>query len=67
MKEGKDVGVESTNPGLNDLLYGFMYKKYVVKLKIWITKTETWTETNAMIFSLVLQHFPKVLESPLKS
>ena len=44
-----------------------MYKKYMVQYKEWYTKIETWTEMNASIFNLVLQHCPEVLESLLKS
>ena len=56
VKEGKGVKVESIDPVLNDLLYGVPYKKYIVKRKAWNAKAETWTETNAMIFNLVLPH-----------
>ena len=41
VKESKDVEVESINPVLNNLLYGFIYEKYMVKWKVWINKAET--------------------------
>ena len=50
-----------------DDLYKFEMEKYMIMWKTLKIKNEFWGEINGMIYNLVLQHCPKVLESLLKS
>ena len=59
--EDKDINEDSIVSAMSDVLFNFAIEKYMIKWKVWNTKEDYWTETNAMIFKLVPQHCAKVL------
>ena len=65
--EGVDTKEDSTVPVMIDDLFKFEMEKHLIKWKSWDLKNDSWTEINGMIYNLVLQHVPDVLESLLKS
>ena len=65
--DGVDAEEDSDVPVMSDIFFNFEMKKYMIKWKSWALKNDSWTEINGMIYNLVLQHVPDVLESLLKS
>ena len=65
--DDKNTSENSTVLVMIEDLYKFEMEKYMIMWKIWKIKNESWSETNGMIYNLVLNHYSKVLESLLKS
>ena len=62
-----DTKEDFTVPVMIEDVYQFKLEKYMIMWKSWKIKNDPWGEINSIIYNLVLQHCPKVLESLLKS
>ena len=60
--DGVETEEDSNVPVMSDILFNFEIEKYMIKWKSWNIKNESLKEINDMIFNLVLQHVPEVLE-----
>ena len=67
ISEGVETEEDSDVPVMSDIFFNFEMEKYMIKWKSWALKNDSWMVINGMIYNLVLQHVPDVLESLLKS
>ena len=67
ISDGLETEEDSSVPVKSVISIKIESEKYLIIWKSWNLKNESWMETNGMIFNLVLQHVPEVLESLLKS
>ena len=54
-------------PDMGDAGYAMETQIYIIDMKEYKTKTNSWEELNAQIYNLCLQHCPPVLELVLKA
>ena len=67
ISDGVETEEDSDVPVMSDIFFTFEMEKYMIIWKLWKLRNEAWPEISSMIFNLVLQHVPEVLESLLKS